>query len=139
MFSQIAFAPIDRGHLLSLRYYASCSLFLHPPIFLKLPNYVNCQPFFFIFPNASNFALVLLSSTWVAPKLLPLFNIRGLRYACFPCRCTGFHIHTSKTVKLLSLQLSLLPPTPPCHHCLNDRSVHLSYASQDRWIHLPSQ
>lgn len=31
----------------------------------------------------------------------------------FPCQCNGFHIHTSKTVKLLSLQLGSVPPSVP--------------------------
>lgn len=136
MFSQIGFALINRGHFLSLPYYCSRSISLHPLSFSNSPTMWIAN----LFSSSFQMLPILLSSCYFQQMLRQnsrLYLTLGVwDMLAFPYQCTGFHIHTSKTLKLLSLQLSL---PPLCHHFLNDRSVRLSYASQDRWIHLPNQ
>lgn len=106
---------------------------LPPPYLFKPAQLWELQSYFLHLP-------VCFSSCYLEQMLCqisPLFNIRGLSYACFSLP-VQWVLHSRIQDGEIVEPAAKRGPTL-CRLCLNDRSVCLSYASQDRWIHLPSQ
>lgn len=111
VFSQIGLALINTGRFLFPYYYSSSFSISAPslPIFLRIPNYKNYIIIFLhlskYFPFSSHPAI--LNKCAAKSRLYLTLGVWDMLASL--CQCNGLYIHTSKIVKLLSLQRSLAP------------------------------